>query len=353
MKLHVHISVYTIISIVKEVFRMASESANCKIEKYKEIFSLLKKDLKWKVADQRTLMIIASMYVLNGRPFDMKRLIDLSSYIKENVGIFSSLKSYERFTTAAMLDIRFEEPQNKFHELMELYKKMVENGFSRGTFTTIAALVLLSDPLHEKDQLEMIDRSLTVYKGMKKKHLFLTSANDYPLAAMLANRNVPLDNLIEHIEEFYDKLALNGFRKGNDLQFLTHILSLDEKTGADILVQRCVELYDLFKQSGKKPKAMYYPQIGLLALLDDGKSEVKAILHAADQLNSEKLFKWHKDMNLIMAINFIVSNKVTDSSLLETGIYTTIETIIQAQQAAMTAAIVGATAANVSNSAGS
>ncbi|MDQ0246119.1 hypothetical protein J2S09_003706 [Bacillus fengqiuensis] len=215
----------------------------------------------------------------------------------------------------------------------------------RGTFTYIAALVMLSNTPDRRNRQECIKKSLAFYKGMKAEHLFLTSSSDYPLAVLLAKAEGSVDELIHHIELFYKKLNKSGFRKGNDLQFLSHILSLGHESEADLLVERCTRLFDLFKQSGSKPKAMHYPAVGLLALVDDRASEIETIRQIVHELNSEKGFKWHKDLNFIMASHFVMSEKTKNSSLLEAGIYTTLEALIQAQQAAMIAVVAGTTTA--------
>ena len=48
----------------KETDKMASAKLQQRLDQYKAIYSELKSDLKWKVTDQRTLMMIASMYVV-------------------------------------------------------------------------------------------------------------------------------------------------------------------------------------------------------------------------------------------------------------------------------------------------
>ncbi|RFU67105.1 DUF4003 domain-containing protein [Peribacillus saganii] len=330
---------------------MLSETMQQKLADYKSIYAYLKEKLKWKVSDPRTLMMIASMYVVNNRSFDYNRLLNLSDYIKDNVGFFSTLKSYQRFTTAATLDIRFEQPHEKFQELISIYENMVARGFSRGPFTYIAALAMLSGGQPGADYGNNIERSLRIYKGMKEKHFFLTSASDYPLAVLLANRGEQSEQLIQSIEEFYQELSANGFRKGNHLQFLSHILSLEKGTDPKVLIERCIRLADAFREIGIKTKPMYYPQIGMLAMLEDGENEVKTIQIAAGQLNSERLFKWHKDMNFIISVNCLMSSKMPDTIVIETGMYPIIEAIIQAQEAAMVA-IMASTAADGSSGGG-
>ncbi|MBD1380741.1 DUF4003 family protein [Metabacillus arenae] len=328
---------------------MMTETIHQKAEQYKDIYTQLKNDLKWKVSDQRILMMIASLYVVKGKTFERNRFLDLCDYIKNNVGAFSTLRSYQRFTTAAMLDIRFEHPKEKFQEFINLYEQLVKGEFRRGTFTYIAALVMLTEDDDDSNHQESIKRAHSVYNGMKEKHFFLTNASDYPLAVLLAELDGDVDQVMNHVEAFYDKLASAGFRKGNDLQFLSHILSMDKKTNADFLIEKCIQVFEEFRQGGKKIKNANYPEIGMLSLLEDGKNDIAPIRQLADYLDSEKLFKWYKDMNFTVAVNLVISDRIKNTDLLETGIFTTMETLIQAQQAAMVAIIASTSAAAASS----
>ncbi|MCT8137810.1 DUF4003 domain-containing protein [Anaerobacillus sp. CMMVII] len=321
------------------------------VNDYTEIYSQLKKKLKWSVSDARSLMLVSSLYIMKGKPFEMERFQNVSEYIKKNVGLFSTLKSSQRFTTAAMLDIRCSNPNDKFHEYLDLYGQLVKGGFRRGPFTYIASLSLLNNDTSTENPEYLIERAMAVYKAMKKEHFFLTGDSDYPLAILLAQLEEPIEELMERIAYFYQELNKNSLRKGNDLQFLSHILSLQKEVEPDFLIERTTSLLDEFKQAGRRIKTVYYPVIGLLALLEtSSNNEVKDIMDLYHRLNSEKLFKRHKDMNFILSVNFIVKDKLDDASLISTGIQTTIESIIQAQQAAMIAAMAGGAAAASANS---
>lgn len=135
------------------------------------------------------------------------------------------------------------------------------------------------------------------------------------------------------------------------MQFLSHILALNKETETDLLVERCERIMDLFKQSGTKLKAMHYPVIGLLAFVDEWEKEIPTIQQMINKLHSEKVFKWHKDINIMMSVNIFMSDKMENAKLLETEIYTAMETIIQAQQAAFIA-VLAATAATSSSGGG-
>ncbi|WP_456272299.1 DUF4003 family protein [Bacillus sp. AK031] len=313
-----------------------------KVERYKEIYSELKNNLRWKVSDSRILMMAASLYVTSRREFSMNRFQDLSDFIKSEVGMFSTLKGQTRFTIAAMLDTRFENPKDHFTGFLDTYEKVIAEGFSRGIFSYIAAMVLHS---HEGNKQELAALSKTVYKKMREEHFFLTGQSDYPLAVLLAQRNQNIDELIAYVEGFYNKLDQAGLRKGNDLQSMSHILSLQEVANQDELISRCTGLYDTLKSHGIRPKAMFYPQIALLSFMSDSKAQLPEVKEIQETLNKEKLFKWHKDINFMMAVTFFISDKIEHSSVLETSLYTTIEALIQAQQAASIAAISSAAVA--------
>ncbi|PLR94599.1 hypothetical protein CVD19_16640 [Bacillus sp. T33-2] len=167
---------------------------------------------------------------------------------------------------------------------------------------------------------------------------------------MLAQNDRQTDELIFHIEDLYSKLSQNGFRKGNDLQSTSHILSLHENSSSDELVAKSTEIFDRMKKERIKPKSMFYPQMALLTFIEKGIDNLTEIKEIWEQLNAEKPFKWKKDINFMMAVTFVVSDKIEDSSLLQTNLSTTIETLIQAQQAASMAAI--STAAVAASSSG-
>ncbi|CQR45819.1 hypothetical protein BN1058_00057 [Paraliobacillus sp. PM-2] len=321
---------------------------NEKISTFETIYKQLQDKLKWKFSDKRILMVIASTYVLNCRNFQLDQFLDISNYIKKHVGAFSTLKSYQRFTTASMLDVRFQNPKEEFHQFIDIYEQLIRGGFSRGSFTYIAAMAIMTNPSEESYDKERVGRSLDIYREMKKHHFFLTSSSDYPLAALLSGINVEINHLINRTESLYESLSNKGFKKGNDLQFLTHILTLHPSISEDTLVNRSTKQLVAFKKNGVKIKKMHYPEIGMLALLEDTSGFIERIKVVTEQLNDLKGFKWTKDFNLIFAINFVMSEVIEDKTLLEAGLHTVMEAIMQAQQAAMIAAVAGASAATSS-----
>ncbi|WP_141558037.1 DUF4003 domain-containing protein [Bacillus cereus] len=319
-----------------------------KLEQYTHTYAQLKGELKWKTSDSRTGMMIAAMYTGSDKLFDRGRFLEISSYIKNQVGMFSYLKSYHRFVVAATLDIHFTDYKKAFRNFLDLYEQLVTGGFSRSIFTYLAATVLLTEENEQHGT--HIQRSMQVYKRMKK---VLTGTNDYPLAVLLAGQSENVETLMDRVERLYQKLATAGLRKGNDLQFLSHILSLKKDVREEMLVAKCTNIWNLLKQEKVKVKQMHYPAIGLLALLEDGEKEIHSIKALIEKLQGEKLFRWHTDTNILIAIQLFVSQKGEESNANNTGLQTMIEVLIQAQQAAMIATIAASSAATSSASSGS
>lgn len=324
---------------------MIQESVQKRLEQYKDIYIQLRKELRWQVSDQRTLMIAASIYINSSKEFDLNRYIGICDTIKKQAKLFSPLNSYQRFTIAAVLDVRYSSPEEKFKVLTELYEEMIKAGLNRGMFTYIAALMVIDLKADSPGTEELVNRIKAVYKGMRARHKFLTSNSDYPLAALLAAREETIEELMEETDFYYTSLSKQGFKKGNDLQYLSHVLSLASDRKREDLAKQCIQLLEKLKESGYKAKSMNYPALGLLSLTEDPPGEVPHVLEAMDSLNSEKLFKWYKDMNFMVAVSSIAGGQAGGLNIPETGILTASEIIIQMQQAAMIAAFAGTAAA--------
>lgn len=302
------------------------------INQYEDIYTTLKKRLRWQVSDHQVLMLTASIYCTNDHPFDVERFMGISEMIKKESGMFSHMKSQLRFSCAALLDVKTEGPHLQFERLQSLYNRLIEAGFKKGVYTHLAALAVLGE---EEIDPDLPERALTLYKRMAKEHLFLTGHSDYPFAMLLAKKGQ--ENIVDYIETFYDQLNHEGFRKGNDLQTMSHILSLQVEEGPEVMISRALRIHDALRSEGIRMKPAYYPQVALLSFVKD--ADCGTIRSIWDNLNSIKAFKWHKDVNFMMAVNFYVSHYLEDASLAHTSLSTTIETLIQAQQTAMIATL--------------
>ena len=313
------------------------------VKKYLKIFNSLRNKLKWKAQNQ-LLMMIALLYVINEKEFNFNEFIDLSRYIKSNAGFFSPLHSHQRFSISAMLLTKYDNPKDKFHELIKYQERLTSNGFKKGPFTNISALSLMVTHDTDEDLNKRILKAFEIYKGMKSYHYFLTSQSDYPLAILLSKLNKPIDDLLEEVEFYYSKLSEGNFKNGNDLQFLSHILMLADLENKDFIVNKCNNIYENLIEEGLKVKRLHYSLVGLMSIVDKNlETEIKEIKDIFNILNTTKHLKRLKDINLIMAVLMVISKVIKnihdDISIIETGLNTSIETIIQAQNAALISSI--------------
>lgn len=192
---------------------MLTHDLHEKTKHYISIYAELKTKLKWKVSHDQILMLISSAYIVNKREFDFQRFYDLSSYIKSNIGSFSTLNSHHRFTVASILDIHFQhEAKQTFQTFIDVYNEMVKLGYKRDMFTYLSALILLTGKSETTNQKEQMNMGLAVYQQMKKNHYFLTSTQNVPLAVLLGENGKGLQAL-QKAETCYQLLAANGFKK--------------------------------------------------------------------------------------------------------------------------------------------
>lgn len=322
------------------------------VESYLEIYHKLYKELKWKVQNQ-VLMMISLMYTIHEKEFILCDFLELSEYIKENTGFFTPLHSHQRFSTTAMLITKYENPKEAFHKLVEFQEKLVELGFKKGPYTAITALALMTTYTSDESLDQRINKALDIYKGMKSNHFFLTSQSDYPLSILLSKFNIPIDSLMDEIEFYYSELAEISFKKGNDLQFLSHILMLTNTENKAIIINRCNTIYELLTKEGLKVRRGHYPTIGLMAIIDrELDEEISLIKDITNRFNETKGLKSVKEINLTMAILLVISqvikNLYDDITIIETGINTTIEALVQAQSAALISSISATSATSTS-----
>lgn len=323
------------------------EMEQIKLTNYLDIYKILKKELRWKVTDNKIILTIANFYAMNDKPFHLERFFKIADEIKSQASLFSSMRSYSRFTTAAMLDINFDDPLKKVPELYHYYSKLREHKFPSGVYTYLAASILLTNEERIQPS-RVIPRAKEIYDEMKKEHIFLTGHEDYPLALLIACEEK--HGMVEKIEQLYEDLNNNGLSKGNNLQFLSHILALNSDETPQKLVERSTYISDTLRQHQIRPKATYYPIIGLLAYLPNEQFDMETILKVYQSLNEE--IRWQKEMNFITAVSLYVHDKIEKTGVTETSISTTLEAILQAQQAVIISTVAASAAASSNNSGG-
>ncbi|MGC8230126.1 DUF4003 family protein [Pseudobacillus badius] len=295
--------------------------------------------------DKRQLLSIIAQYAAAGKDFSAKEFLQLSDHIKANSGWLSGLKGALNYSVTALLLTGASDPYDAFEKMQQSYQLLLDNKFRKTSFTYIAAITLISAAEDAEGRAQVAAQAKEVHENMKKKHYFLTSYDDYPLSILLAVQDQ--DGLMEKIEFYYAALSEGPFRKGNDLQLLSHILAQGTESDKELLVDRAIHWMEKLRSGGLKIKGLHYPIIGLLALIDKPENLLEEVMALSEAFCGQKLFKWYKDMGLLIAGQMVVRQRTAGNQAASASLAVSIEAVLQAQQAAAVAAIsAGAVAAS-------
>lgn len=287
---------------------------------------------------------------------DAEEIKEMRSYIKHQTSSFS----YFRGMNELMLAILVQNQPNShgvFDLTTQYYDKLKAAGFKSGPYLPMAALSLASY-LGEQTIESLISRMSDFYHGMKANHFWLTGQDDYVFAALLAQSGLPVDASLKHMEMFYGDLADAGFYKGNPLQSLTHVLTLGEESYTTKL-ERTVRLNQYLIKKGYKLSSYHMPIMGVLVLISDTPEElVDQAIDIERALTREKGFggfsmekKTRFVLSAMLIAQSVVENQVNQESSLSAAVLAnSIQSIIIAQQVAMTAIIVAASSSAATSS---
>ncbi|PAQ14630.1 hypothetical protein CD798_10110 [Bacillaceae bacterium SAOS 7] len=318
--------------------------------KFASDYEKLVNAVSWGV-DKRQLLSIICQYHSSGKKFDSLSYLQLSDYIKKQGKWTSPLRTSFNYSFTAMLLTNFEDPYQGFEDVQNCYRLLIDKGFRNSSYTYIAATIaVLTSIEHKHDMSKCASRAMAIYGEMRKEHFFLTSYEDYPLAILLAQSEQNHHGIINEIEYYYGALSHGPFRSGNDLQFLTHILAQGSFNNRQALAERAIHWFEGLRSRGVKVKGTHYPIIGILALLATPDQLMDEVMNLYDVFKEEKIFKWYRDMSLLVAAQLVIKEKVKDSGVATASLAVSIEAILQAQQAAVFAAISAVTVSSSSTS---
>lgn len=318
-----------------------------KLDTLIELFQQVSTQFKWE--QTLTNHFTALTYTLNKKDFDKEKIENMRKYIKKTTGIFSYYRGTSLIILSTLLACQYDNPEQKFDKILDYNKRMKEVGFKNSMYLPIANYALLSTCKEELIDIR-INKAIEIYKEMRRNHPWLTSGDDYPLAVLLADSDISVNNIIENMEQCYELLNENGFRKNNGLQFLSHILGFRQENNK-VKVLRCKDIYDKLKENKMKVYSGGYAVIGFLSILGEGAYEaVDAVIEVVKILQSTKKYKWLEKETHLFTAAALVSDIYIDAmknqkELIQTSIGISIEALIAAQTAAAIAAASAVSAA--------
>jgi len=322
-----------------------------KLDKMISLYEYLRKEYKWN--NDLMLRFTAFIYTINNKEFDKTQFDEILQYIKKSSPRFSSYKSDQGFSIAALLINKYDDAKAAFDKQLQIEEKLRNVGFKKSSYLAIASYALMITA-KEEEWNERVERAWRIFKGMKKDHFWFTGGDDYPVVILLAGGKESPEDITNTSEECFNKLHEAGFSKSNGLQFLSQILTFVPKPTED-KIKACKDVFHYLKDNKVKVYYSYYGVIGFLEVLgDDTMKAAEEVVEVYEYLRANKDFRWlGNDMNVLIATSLVcneyVQKKVSERALIDTALSISIETIIAAQTAAIIAATTAATAAIAAN----
>lgn len=279
---------------------------------------------------------------------DPERVKATRIIIKENTTWTSYFRGNNELMLAMLLcnESGYEQ---RFLEMKQIHETLKDHGFKSSIYLPLAAYVIgMSET--EQSTSQIYQRMNDFYTGMKANHFWLTTGDDYVMAAVLALSDKDVQKTLADMEACYTYLNQSGLYKGNELQSLSHILALGEGETA----LKCDRAIYIYKGLKERKCRLYYQglsMLGVLSLLNEDPGQlVDEIAEVYDALyRTEGYGFWGIDSNLraILAAS-IVADYYADTvkkEALTSTLVNSLSSIIIAQQAATMAAVTAATTA--------
>lgn len=304
-------------------------------KKLEETYTQVQNAIGWTV-DKRILLSIASFYVTTSKTFNGQRFLAVSDTIKEKSSWTSPLRSQAHYMLVACLENESQNPSEAVDTVLAKHNLLKEVGFKQSLHSYLTTL-LMSD--YAEKQASDVTRAMALFNEMKKHHPFLTSADDYLYAMMLGKMEGNAVERADTMNRYYRKLRKHGFYMGNELQCMSQVMTYTGAEYDENIVSRAVSIRDQLKTSGVKIKMSHYVMVAFLAVLNVTDMQLQHSIETYRELSDMKLFRWYKDMVLPIAVQLETKHMIDQLETSSVQFLSTIEMVIQAQQAAMVASM--------------
>lgn len=322
-----------------------------KVDLMVENYQKLKSDFIWEASLLKHFC--AMMYAIRGKKIDIDKIKEIKMYIKEETGWTSEYRGNNQLIMSALLSFE-EDYKTIFKNMLDVYKKMREEGFKHSQYLPLATYTIAKNVPAEQWN-NKIQRMDDFYKKMKENHFWLTSDDDYVFAAVLAVTDLEVNKTMEKVEECYKALSEEGFWKGNDLQTLSHIMALGEEEVGE-KCRKANSLYHKLKEKKCKLEYSGLATLGVLTLIatDEDKmvEDIKEINDFIYKKDGYGMWTLTQSNRTILSANLLSDFYVEEmkKGVVQVALANSINAIIIAQEQAAVAAACAACAATTASS---
>jgi len=322
-----------------------------RVHAYMELFEVLRRRLRWK-AGTDVLRIAALSLAAAPHDDPVERLTEAVNRLRKAAPWTSPLRSSIVYAIAAMLLRRDLEPEAVVRGVEQVRKGFRARKFRRGGNHEVLAaliLVLLSDGREISGQ--ALNRVGAILKRWKADHPLITGYDDYPMAALHALSETPVDQLGRDVELIYRELHRLGYARGNRLQLASHLLAMAPLHPRDAAM-RFRQMVEALERVGIKVAASRYDETALLVLSgEDPGSAAREAVTIQDELRATRA-KPARSMAFSLAVGLLLwdvsERKGTGGRGRDAAAVRAVQALLEIQQAAAMAAIAASTAAGAS-----
>ena len=316
------------------------------VEKYLEVFEGLRRRKRWSTGIE-ILRFAALTLAATDVADPGSELEETAKALAKEAGGFSPLSSAMRHAVAAILIRRGLDPATTVHRTKETLTAFKEFKLTRsGMHPLLAALILVLDVDGGTPSQDTIARMKAIIDRWDKDHWFLTGADDYPMAAMHATRDISVEQLGMEVEQIYQLLRKAKFSSGEQLQLVSHLLVFSDQ-GPREAAQRFERTAKALKKAKQRVWQSHYDEVALLVLSGShGEEVVPRVIEYRDRLRAVKP-RPTADIAFSLAAGVVLAEEAKRMGKLE-GATTAanlraVQAIIEAQQAAMIACMAACT----------
>lgn len=204
---------------------------------------------------------------LKNQRIDTDRINSALNTIKDNTSLFSNFRGLNKLTTAMTLSFE-DNMEESLQEIISIYDKLKDKFFTN-EYLVIAAQVIFNSRYRVNVD-EAVENTRTAYDYMKEQHRFLTGQEDIANAAIIAVTSSNLEETFKEIEENYEYLKTKKISTSNNIQSLSHILSLINLPAKE----KCtavLEMNNILKEKKVPLKDYYVPMLGIMSFISENK----------------------------------------------------------------------------------
>jgi len=314
-----------------------------KCETLMDLYLFMKDDAD-RFENPRVLFAAASLFLTARVKYDSEEVCRCLALLRNRHGIFSRFRGTETFITACKMSLA-QDPGAYLDTLEDLSERLNVGILYSGR--TVLTAMILEDNLDGRDPEYLINKTKDIYHNMKTRHMFLTTGEDLPMAALMASSEKDPQTIFDDAERAYQVFKRDLKAEVDAIQLLSHIVSL-YYGDIEEMCQKIIDLADILHR--EKHTLGSGVRLGILAPMADLPFSAyelsRDIIDASDFLKEFKEFRGlfglgERDRNVFAAVCATSVNYDAESAQRSALISTSVQLAI-IQQIMMAAAVAAA-----------